>query len=364
MQFKDVIGQSAVKRRLIEAAKNGRVAHAQLFMGPEGTGKLPLALAYAQYLACPNHVVVDSVDGPMEDSCGQCPACLQYAKLQHPDLHFAFPIVKADSGSVCDDFVSSWRAQLLEKPYFTLQEWYERLGVEAKQGMIYEKESGEILRKLSLKAYGNGYKTMIIWLPEKMNTACANSLLKIIEEPPTGTLFLLVSDQPELLLETIRSRVQQVVVRPDKAEQQMQLAMQDAECAQYFEDFKSIMRNAWAIGQASSLQQKFDSLKDVREWSLKMADSSMGRERQKAFLQYAQRQVRENYIRNYNLPEINLQTADEAAFSQKFAPFIHEGNVEKIMLELDKAEQQIAQNGNAKIVFFDLCLQLIMLIKK
>ena len=355
MQFKDIIGQSAVKRRLIEAARAGRVPHAQLFMGPTGVGKLPLAIAYAQYLNCKNRTDTDS--------CGVCPTCLQFARLQHPDLHFAFPIVKGDAGDTCDDFVSTFRSALLHDPYLTLPAWYEALGVETKQGMIYEKEAAEILRKLSLRAFGDGYKTMIIWLPEKMNTACANSLLKILEEPPSGTLFLLVSDEPHLLLPTIRSRVQEVVIGHDPELEAHRLQMQTDLCSQFFEDFIALMRNAYTIGQIKDPYRKFDALRAIRDWSLRIADARVGRERQKAFLQYAQRQVRENFIQNI-VPSLACQTPEESAFSSRFAPFIHSGNVERIMLELDRAEQQIAQNGNARIVFFDMCLQMIVLIKK
>lgn len=359
MQFKDITGLSATKRRLIEAVKAGRVPHAQLFVGPEGTGKLPLALAYAQYLACKNRTD--------EDSCGQCPTCLQFGNLQHPDLHFVFPIVKTDAGDVCDYFVSTFRETLKANPYMRLQDWYEALGVETKQGLIYEKEAGEILRKLSLHAFGDGYKTMVIWLPEKMNATCANRLLKILEEPPKDTLFLLVSEEPGLLLETIRSRVQEVLVKEECREcneESVKSIESDAEaCEMWFEDFIALMRNAYTIGQLKDPQKKFDSLKAIREWSLKMASSDVGRERQKAFLQYAQRQIRENYIQNL-VQGLAHQTDEEAAFSSRFAPFIHDGNVERIMLELDKAETQIAQNGNAKMIFFDMCLQMIVLIKR
>ena len=204
MLFREIIGQERVKAQLRKSAQEGLIPHAQLFTGPEGVGKLQLAIAYAQYLACPNRT--------SEDACGVCPTCLQYQKLQHPDLHFAFPIVKTDAGDVCDDFFEPFRELLLNKGYFNLEDWYTALGVETKQGMIYEKESSEILRKLSLKSFGDGYKVMIIWQPEKMNATCANKLLKLLEEPPEMTLFILVSEHPEMLLSTILSRVQQIQI--------------------------------------------------------------------------------------------------------------------------------------------------------
>ena len=383
MLFREIIGQERVKAQLRKSVQEGLVPHAQLFAGPEGVGKLQLAVAYAQYLACPNRTA--------EDACGTCPTCLQYQKLQHPDLHFAFPIVKTDAGDVCNDFVEPFRELLLTQGYFNLDDWYTALGVETKQGMIYEKESSEILRKLSLKAFGNGYKVMIIWQPEKMNTTCANKLLKLLEEPPEMTLFLLVSEHPELLLSTILSRVQQIRI-PALSEEEIiagltakglgngaadlahiaagsfltarKLADESSVNSKYLDDFIQLMRDAYTIGKIRDPQKKSDSLQAIRKWSLDMADPKVGRERQKAFLQYAQRQVRENYIFNLQQPEMNYQTADERAFSQKFAPFINDGNVQQIMDELSRAEQQIGQNGNAKIIFFDLCLQFIVLLKR
>jgi DNA polymerase-3 subunit delta' len=222
-----------------------------------------------------------------------------------------------------------------------------------------------------------------------MNTTCANKLLKLLEEPPTMTLFLLVSEHPEQLLSTIISRTQEVRIArlseetiahgllaeynwlsPEEANNVAHMAngsyltalkqMNDSEDNQgYFEDFVALMRNAWLVGQ----KKNYDALLKLRQWSLEMADSKVGREKQKAFLQYAQRQVRENYIYNLHHPEMNYQTQREQEFSTKFAPFIHDGNVEKMMEELAKAEQQIGQNGNAKIIFFDLCLQMIVMVK-
>ena len=381
MRFCEIIGQEDTKRQLCQAVQDGRIAHAQLFTGLSGVGKLPLALAYAQYVACPNHTETDS--------CGTCPSCLQYQKLQHPDLHFAFPIVKGDAGDVCDDFVDKFREIILESKYFDLDDWYRKLGVETKQGMIYEKESSEILRKLSLKSFGDGFKVMIIWQPEKMNNTCANKLLKLLEEPPTKTLFLLVSEHPEQLLTTIISRTQEIRI-PRLSESTIAAGLQreytwltyeeaqsiahmangsylaalktmneSADNQTYFDDFVALMRNAWLVGQ----KKDYSALLKLRQWSNDMADSKVGRERQKAFLQYAQRQIRENFIYNFHCPDMNYQTEAERNFSTKFAPFIHDGNVEKMMNELGKAEQQIAQNGNAKIIFFDLCLQMIVLVK-
>ena len=382
MLFRDIIGQDEVKHQLCASVREGRIPHAQLFTGISGIGKLQLALAYAQYLNCPHRTE--------SDSCGTCPTCLQYEKLQHPDLHFVFPIVGSDE--VCDNFLEPWRQIILDKHYFDLDDWHQALGVETKQSMIYEKESGEILRKLSLKPYGDGYKVMIIWQPEKMNTTTANKLLKLLEEPPARTVFILVSEQPQQLLATIQSRVQTIRIPRLETETIAQALQQKGidptqaadiariangsylaaikkadtseESQQELRDFIALFRDAYTVGVLRDPQKKFESLKRLRQWSLDMADAKVGRERQKHFLQYAQQQVRENYIRNIGQPDLNYQMEAERDFSVKFAPFIHSGNVEGIMNQLDLAERQIEQNGNAKMIFFDLCLQMIVLIKK
>ena len=384
MLFRDIIGQEPIKQQLRLSVQEGRIPHAQLFTGIAGIGKLQLALAYAQYVNCPHRTETDS--------CGTCPTCLQFEKLQHPDLHFAFPIFKTDAADTCDGFLEPWRNIIIEKHYFDLDDWHAALGVETKQSMIYEKESGEILRKLSLKPYGNGYKVMIIWQPEKMNAASANKLLKILEEPSEKTLFILVSEHPELLLSTIQSRVQTIRVPRLETEtiaealQQHHLdntkaldiariangsylaALKKADEAdvnsQELHDFIELFRDAYTVGVLKDPQKKYESLKRLRQWSIAMADSKVGREKQKHFLQYAQQQVRENYIRNVGQPELNYQMEGEREFSAKFAPFIHNGNVEAIMNQLDLAERQIEQNGNAKVIFFDLCLQMVVLIKR
>ena len=384
MLFREIIGQEATKNQLRQTVRDGRIPHAQLFTGISGIGKLQLALAYAQYLNCPHRTE--------EDSCGTCPTCLQFEKLQHPDLHFVFPIVKTDDGDRCDDFVESWRNIILDRHYFDLDDWHQALGVETKQSMIYEKESGEILRKLSLKAFGDGYKVMIIWQPEKMNAATSNKLLKILEEPADRTVFLLVSEHPDQLLSTILSRVQTIRVPQLETEtivaalQQkgipaakandiariangsylaaLKKADESEENQQELRDFIALFRDAYTVGVLNDVTKKYESLKRLRQWALDMADSKVGRERQKHFLQYAQQQVRENYVRNLGQPDLNYQLEAERDFSVKFSPFIHDGNVEAIMNQLDLAERQIEQNGNAKLIFFDLCLQMIVLIKK
>ena len=207
MFFRDVIGQEEIKQRLIQEVSEGRIPHAQLICGPEGVGKMPLAIAYARYISCTNRGETDA--------CGACPSCVKFNKLVHPDVHFVFPIVKSSKGKreVCDDYIADWRQFVLNNPYFNLNHWLREMDAENAQAIIYAKESDEILKKLSLKSSEGGFKITILWLPEKMHPVCANKLLKLLEEPPEKTIFLLVSEAPEMILPTILSRTQRMNVR-------------------------------------------------------------------------------------------------------------------------------------------------------
>ena len=385
MLFSDIIGQQEVKKRFIRSVTEQRIPHAQLLRGPEGIGKLALAIAYAQYICCENRSETDS--------CGVCPSCVKYKKLAHPDLHFVFPIIKPPSKTtcVCDDFIAEFREMVLGNMYFGLNDWYAKISDDAKQGLIYSNESEEIIRKLSLKTYESEYKIMIIWLPEKMHGHCANKLLKILEEPPEKTVFLMVSNEPDQIISTILSRTQHIHI-PRLSEEEITQALlgngeQEVEpdYANYaahiangsylnalsvmnegdenklnFERFILIMRLAWQVGN----KRNHESLKTLRKWSDDMAVTTMGRERQKNFLVYAQRMTRENFIRNIQEPELNYLTSSEAEFAHRFSPFINEKNVEDLMSEFTLAERHIEQNVNAKMVFFDLVLKVIMLLKR
>ncbi|MCA1746534.1 MAG: DNA polymerase III subunit delta, partial [Bacteroidales bacterium] len=209
MLFRDVLGQEQVKKRLIQSVRDNRISHAQLFFGPEGTGKLPLAIAYAQYMCC---------EHPSEDdSCGICPSCIKYNKLAHPDLHFAFPVVNTKKGAgktVSDHFIAQWRETVTTNPYISENQWYGVIDAENKQGFISRNESNEVVRKLSLKSYEAPYKVLIIWLAEKMNASAANALLKLIEEPPDRTVFLLVAEHTDQIIPTILSRTQMIRIAP------------------------------------------------------------------------------------------------------------------------------------------------------
>ncbi len=385
MLFSEIIGQNDIKKRLIRTVTEQRIPHAQLFRGDEGVGKLALAIAYAQYICCENRTETDS--------CGVCPSCVKYRKMAHPDLHFVFPVIKpaGKSSVVCDDFIAEFRKIVLENKYFSVNEWYAEISGDAKQGMIYGNESEEILRKLSLKTYESEYKVMIIWLPEKMNNTCSNKLLKILEEPPEKTVFLLVSNESDQIITTILSRTQHIhiprltdsdivvtLLNDDELEISQAEALSIArisngsylnalsalnegdETKLNFERFTLIMRSAWKVGN----NKEHSALKTLRKWADDMASSAIGRERQKNFLNYAQHMTRENFIRNIQQPELNYLTPDEADFSLRFSPFINERNVEDLMSEFALAERQIEQNVNAKMVFFDLTLKIIMLLKR
>ena len=387
MRFDTVIGQTRLKDRLRRMADEGRIPHALLLAGAPGTGALPLALAFAQYVCCPHRH-----DG---EACGECPSCRQFAKFSHPDLHFVFPIYKPKSGRkyVCDDFVADWRAFLQEDPYFGFNDWMTSLGAANAQGTIYAEEGNEILRKLTLKSYESEYKTVLVWLPEKMHPSCSNHLLKIIEEPPEKTLFLLVSETPEQVLGTIRSRSQLLPVKgieqeplaaalsarfpwvePEVAASYARLAGGDwlrarelvvtsEEDAFCLDRFAKLMRGAYTIARFSPDKrlQKQDAVLELRSWSEEMA--KIGRERQKHFCQFAQRLVRENFVLNLGQPQLSYLSPAESAFSSKFFPFINQGNVERFMEEFQLAEQHIEQNVYAKMVFFDLAVRAITLFK-
>lgn len=374
MFFKDIIGQEEIKQKFILDVREERVAHAQLFCGAEGTGKLPLAIAYARYLCCANRGV--------DDSCGVCPSCVKFNKLVHPDLHFVYPVVKKKSGKdvVSDDYISEWRTFVTANPYFNLNHWLGEMDAGNTQALIYAKESDEIVRKLSLKSSEGGYKIMIIWLPEKMHIVCANKLLKLLEEPPEKTVFLLVSEFPDQILQTILSRTQRInIPRLGEAEitnvllQKYGLTQQDAanvahlangnfikamETIHVNEDNR-LFFNLFVSLMRLSYQRK---LKEMRLWSEQVA--SMTREQQKSFLDYCQRMIRENFVYNFRDRNLVYMDTDEMNFSARFAPFINEKNVMGIIAELSDAQKHVEQNVNPKMIFFDFSLKMIMLLKQ
>ena len=372
--FDNIIGQKEYIASLRTAIDNNRLPHALLISGNEGSGSLALAYAAAQYLICPHRH-----DG---DACGQCPQCLQLGKLQHPDVHFVFPVVRKKNqkeAPISLDYMSEWRNAFLNNHYLTLNEWTTTSGEENKQAGIFVAEANNIIKTLSVKPFESDYRVMIIWLPEKMNEETANKLLKIIEEPNDMTHFFLVSQEPERIIGTIQSRVQRINLPPiadvdiqqalvsrfncpqDKAidyarmshgsyVEALKLLNDDEERSFYFTKFCEMMRLSYA-----------KKLFDMKEWSEEL--SGIGRERQKAYLQYAQQMIRENFIMNFNTPSLNYLNESERTFSSRFHAFVNHNNVNGIMDELALAEKDIMQNVNAKMVFFDLSLKLIMLLK-
>lgn len=375
MYFADIIGQESVKTHLRRFVDENRMAHALLLTGPRGNGKLPMAVALAHYLLC-----LQRHDG---DVCGNCPTCTKVNKLIHSDLHFVFPVVKKKSGSenapVSDDYIAEWRELFAKNPYFTYSDWLTKMGVENQQPMIYERESSEILRKLSMQSREGGWKIVIIWLPEKMKEACSNKLLKIIEEPPKDTLFILVSEEPDAIIATIQSRTQRVDIPPltiddisvelsrrygltaddarrvamqsggswDKAEEQLRV---DTDKELYLELFTKLMRIAYAR-----------NIREMKRWSEQVA--AMGRENQKRLLDYCQRMIRENFIMNFKHDEMLTLSVAERNFSERFSPYVNERNIFGIMEELSEAQRHIEHNVNAKMVFFDMSLRMIVWIK-
>ena len=340
-----LVGQTATWQRLLADIKANRVPHALMLTGPAGSGKLALAIAMAQALLCQQ---------PNEDgsACGECLSCKMARKYEHPDLHFTFPIVrnskmKAEDAR-SDYYIREWRKRLLNGPYFDLNDWLADMKAENQQATYYVAEADNIQRKLALKSNQGGRKVAVVWLPEKMNAETANKLLKLFEEPPAMTHFIMVSEEPDLVLGTILSRTQRILVPPLSPEEHEQ-AHPPREDAESFELFVMLMRLCY--------QRK---VKDLRAWALHLA--SLGRERQKEFLTYCQRLLRENFVYNFQRPELVRLSPTEEAFAKNFARFINERNVIPIMEEFARAETDISQNVNARMVFFDLALQTIVLL--
>ena len=378
MYFRDIIGQQEVIGRLIKDAQAGTVPHALLFTGPEGTGKLQTAIAFARYLLCRDK-------GNNAESCGTCPSCVKMDKLVHPDLHFVFPVVNksktAGRSTTSDDEIATWREFFLENRYFGFEDWMNAIDADNKQARIFVTESESITSKLALKSVEGGYKIVIVWHAEKMKAECANSLLKLLEEPPAGTVFMLISDTPEQMLETIVSRTQRVEFKriptdaiitaltapgygldPEtagkiahfsggswlKARKALQI---NAESEEFLDHFIQLMRLTYGR-----------KLKELKSWSEDMAGG--GREWQKRFLDYCQRMIRENFICNFHEPELNYMTDREEQFSTRFAPYVNERNIIGLMGVFTDAQRDIEQNVNSKMVFFDLTLKTIMLMKQ
>lgn len=380
MLFKDVLGLSHLKNHLTSSADAGRIPHAQLFVGPEGSGTLPMALAYSQYLICGN---LNGENDGGNESCN-----LKFNSFAHPDVHFAFPVAnteQAKSHAVSDHFMKQWRTFIKEQPYGNLFDWYRLIDIEKKQGQIGVDEAKDIVKKLSLKSYEGGFKVMIVWMAEKLNTSASNKLLKLIEEPPEKTVFLLLCQDEEQILQTIRSRCQ-ILHFPPLAEDVIaaellkkgashQEAMQIAHEANgnfnkaldlLNKDSEDLVFEKWFVQWVRSAFKAKGNKAAIHElllWSEEL--SKTGRETQKKFLHYCIMVMRQAMLLNYGIDELAYMKMHSDGFQlQKFAPFVHENNILEITEELEEAIFHIERNGNAKIIFTDLSIRLTRLLHK
>jgi len=371
MLFKNIIGQDHIKARLIRSVKENRVSHAQLFLGPEGSGKLALAIAYAQYIGCE--------DKQEDDSCGVCRSCVKFEKLAHPDLHFLYPISATKDKPLSANYLSEWRSLFLEnKGYVALTDWYDAIGLENKQGLINANDCNEVIKTLSLKAYESEYKIMIIWMIEKLFHAAAPKLLKILEEPPDKTLFILISENHEQVISTILSRTQIIKVPRIQNKDLMHALVNQYELSP--KKANEIIRVVEGNYIEASLLAgnpvddiHFNQLRDwmrlcyrnsvseLIEWVEKF--SKAGREKQKSFLLNAIRVFRECMLISTGEEELIKAEGEELKFATDFSPFINSNNTVQIIQEFNEAIFHIERNAHPKILFLDLSLKMTELIK-
>lgn len=369
MQFKDIIGHHAVKAHLIRTVQDNRVSHAQLFLGPEGSGSLALAVAYAQYINCEQK--------SENDSCGTCSSCRKYQKLIHPDLHFSYPFFASGEKDVATTYLEEWRKAFLGSPYMGLDYWRHQLEAGNKQANINIAEAHDIIKKLSLKAFEAEYKVLIMWLPEYLNTQ-GNALLKLVEEPPEKTLFLLVAENQDRILNTIISRTQLVKIP--------KLPHEDV--TQYLVEAKSMTAeraNEIAFIADGNVQAALDLLEEdtnpyfdlLINWLRFIVTDSglniirfceedfpkLGRENQKNFLLYTVNVFRQILLTQEGLSQLVLLQGKELDFVQKFSENYHREQLEPAIGLLEKTHYKVERNANPKILFLDLSLQLVLIFK-
>ena len=363
MAFEQVIGQHEVQERLLQMVREDRLPHALMLCGPQGAGKLALAIGFARELL--------KGDKMLE-------------KLEHPDLHFTYPTIKlpslgSDHKPVSDDFAREWHELVMAGHYFTMTQWLEQMGGENQQAIITAGESDALIRKLSLKSSQGGYKVSIIWLPERMNGECANKLLKIIEEPPQQTVFLMVSEEPEKLLETIRSRTQRIYMKKTATEAIEQALVErrgineptahriarvaNGDWLKALEELDAGNENRLFLDMFVTLMRLayLRNIKELKQWGETV--TGFGREKQKRMMTYFLRLVRENFMYNFHNPDLVYMTQEEEDFAKNFARFINEENVVELSELFTRIIRDIAQNANPRIVFFDMALKVIMLLK-
>lgn len=373
MKFSDIPGHEDIKARLVEMADSCRMPHALLLEGPAGTAKFMLARAYAQYIHCEHRH-----DG---DSCGQCPSCRQHDTFNNIDVIYSFPVIKKKSGSptISNDFFAEFKEFMNEHPFMDTEEWNIKINSGNTQPKIYVEEGAELTRRAGFKAHQSEYKIVLLWLPERLNEDTANKLLKLVEEPHEDTLFVMVSNEPGRILPTIYSRTQRIGVKrynDDEVRDYLinKMAVEPQSATSIARLAAGNINEALSLVSVSKTRQKYlDLFIDLmrkayqrkvgllRQWSIDVA--GLGRERQLAFLDYCARMMRENFILNLHIDGLNYLNADEMAFSVNFSRFINERNVLKLFDVVNQARTDIAGNGNAKIVFFDVAIKIILLLK-
>ena len=381
MLFSSILGQDYIKNHLLKSALTGRIPHAQLLVGPEGSGTLAMAIAYAQFVLCLNQ---DQENTGGNENCN-----LKFQSLTHPDLHFVYPNVTNEEVKTkpkSADFIADWREFVLNNPYASLFDWYKHLGVQNKQGEIRVEDAQDILKSLALKSFEGGYKIMIVWMADKMNIAASNKLLKLLEEPPEKTLFLLITENEEDIIQTIRSRCQvlnfsalpEAVIKKELIEKYF---LDDASASKVAHQAQGnynkalhIVKNdttdfpfekwfvAW-VRAAFSAKKNASAIQDLILWSEEIA--SLGREGQKQFLNYCIEMFRQALLQNYETKKlVYLEPSVENFSIQKFSPFVNGNNINAIFNELSDAIYHIERNGNAKIILTDLSIKLTRLIHK
>jgi len=377
MRFKEIAGLEKIKKQLIISLNKKRVAHSQLFSGPRGSGKLAMAVAYAQALNC--------ILTAEEDSCGNCPSCLKFSKLSHPDLHVVFPTIKKTSTDMpfSKDFLAEWKGQFLQNPYFSLKDWmlnYKEIFLEKptdkkKEPVIYSHQIKELNRKLSLKIYEAKKRVVLIWMPEKMNLTAANKFLKILEEPPKNTMLFLVSEDKEKLLKTVSSRLQEIKIPQYSVQETI-----DASSAEKTEPFINFCKlSNGDLGKVFYYQPENIKAKQTEQFVelmrlsfksdfVKIAEwvdlaSAVSRQEQIEFLTYSIGLYRECLIYNYSDKKLNTLSDFEHDFLKKFAKFIHQQNSILIIELFEEAIKNIKRNANSKIIFFHLAMELVTLLK-
>ena len=347
MNFSSIAGHDALKKRLAETLAAGRVPHAQLFAGDASTGALPLAVAYARAVLCPH---AGQHGG---EACGVCPTCYKTERLEHPDLHFVYPVNKSkkaratgrsDEKPTSDQFIHLWREFMASTGgTFTEREWLAYIDIENQQGNINKEEASELLRKMSFKSYEGGYKVVVIYMPERMHEAAANALLKLIEEPPPSTLFLFVAVEPDKLLATIRSRVQTIVLPS------IGLKSADEQSEELYEAFVELMRLCYT-----------SKYLEIFAWADRMA--TLGREAQKAFCVESIALLRSCYLTGIGLANLTKVEAERIQFVEKFAPFVNHLSVEALVAEFELLGAHVRQNGNARMLFTHFGLTVIKIL--